>query len=412
MTTQLYYKTNYYHNRLFILNDVYYAYIIINNNIDTNKYIYDFELNINKLFMTIKNKKKNEQSDYHIKIIKKVNEDNYYSCNVYINKNKLSYIQISENITKLNYNEDFNLKNNDPFFNTEYYINNNKFINKRYINNIQYINYHWLLCGRINPQMYFKYLLNKHNDLIINLPLDNFTMNNNNNNTLLFIDNRYDMSFIYLVQLFLYSVGNSWNITIFTNNINKAKYEDDLLKLNIDKSFIKIFTLNNTFNNNIEYSDLLKEITIWEQIKEDNCLLFQYDSFCMGKFDKIFFNYNYIGARWPHKASYIEEITIGNGGTSFRKTKIMREMILKYKSSRNNTKKYTSEDVFFAEMLYENNLYNCTEDVADRFAFENIYNDNSIYAHQIYNTVKMEDMDKFIYDKLYKMNAEINRTIK
>ena len=276
-----------------------------------------------------------------------------------------------------------------------YYICNNKLINNNYKDNIEYINYHWLLCGRVNPYLYFKYLLKKYEEIIFKIKIPNIEYNINKKNTLLFIDNRYDPSFIYLARLFIYSVDETWNITIFTTENNKKYYENDLNKLNVH-GYIHIIETN--INNNIDYSNILKDINLWKNIKEDHCLLFQYDSFCMKKFNPIFFNYNYIGARWPHQASKYSNITIGNGGTSFRKVRIMEELI-----NKNKSRKYLVEDVFFAELLYENNLYNCTENIADKFSFENIFQEDSCYAHQIYNTIKLDDMSNFIYTKLINM---------
>ena len=119
----------------------------------------------------------------------------------------------------------------------------------------------------------------------------------------------------------------------------------------------------------------------------------------MGKFNNDFFNYNYIGARWPHNASKYKDIKIGNGGTSFRKTRVMENMCKK-----NNKKNKTAEDVFLCELLHENNLHNCTIEISDKFAFENIFNENSIYGHQIYNSIKLSDIDKFMYEKLILLN--------
>jgi hypothetical protein len=258
--------------------------------------------------------------------------------------------------------------------------------------------------------MYFKYLLKKYENIIMNLSKPQFNKDNKellsetnvikSDKTLLFIDDRYDPSFIYLAKLFLYSVDKTWNITIFTTESNKKYFEEDLLRIGI---LGKIFILENNFQNTFEYSQLLKNDFFWSKIEEDNCLLFQYDSFCMGKFDPQFYNYNYIGARWPHKATKYDKITIGNGGTSFRKTRIMEKIAKEYRLKDNISKHNLAEDIFLSELLYENNLYNCTEDIADKFSFENIFNDNSIYAHQIYNTIKLEDMDNFIYQKLNKL---------
>jgi hypothetical protein len=393
---ELYYKINYYHNRFFILNNDYYVYLV---NTINNNYIYQFELRHDKiLYLKIINKNKYLFETFYIKIIHKNKE-----YNLIIKDNNLDNFKIG-NIFKFNYSNEFIIKNNDIFFDINYYKYNNKLLNNNYLDNIEYINYHWYLCGRVNPYLYFKYLLKKYEDMIFKLEIPKFDMNSKETNipvfpgenTLLFIDSRYDPSFIYLVRLFLYSVDETWNITIFTKESNKKDYENDLNKLGIIGN---INIIENDLNNNIEYSNLLKDINFWRNIKEDNCLLFQYDSFCMKKFDPIFFNYNYIGARWPHKASKYEKINIGNGGTSFRKTRIMEEMII----NNGNSKKNLIEDVFFAELLYENNLYNCSEEIADKFSFENIFNNNSCYAHQIYNSIKLEDLDTFIYEKLKNM---------
>jgi hypothetical protein len=383
----LYYKINYYHNRFFILNNEYYIYVFIKN----NEYIYDFELKKNgNLFMYIKNKKNNIYEDEHIKIINYNKE-----ANIIIKNNLLGHIKIC-NIKELVFDNTFILNNNCPYFNIDYYIQNNNLLNNNFINNIEYINYHWLLSGRLHPHLYFKFLLKKYENIIFNITIPNITINPTNNNTLLFIDDRYDMSFIYLLKLFCYSVNENWNITIFTTENNKNKFENDLNKIGVSG---KIFILDKSFQNKDDYSNLLKSPLFWSKIKEDNCILFQYDSFCMNKFNPIFFNYNYIGARWPHKATIYNNVYIGNGGTSFRKTRIMEQLSLKF-NEQNLKRKKLAEDIYFAELLYESNLLNCTSDIADLFSFENIFNENSIYAHQIYNTISLEKLDSFIKEKL------------
>lgn len=61
------------------------------------------------------------------------------------------------------------------------------------------------------------------------------------------------------------------------------------------------------------------------------------------------------------------------------------------------------EDVFFSHLLYEEKLHNCNNFISDKFSFENIYSENSIYAHQLYKVIKIEDMDNFIDLKITKM---------
>jgi hypothetical protein len=214
---------------------------------------------------------------------------------------------------------------------------------------------------------------------------------------LLFVDDRYDSSFIYLLILFLYSIDQSWNLTIITTEDNKKNYEKDLNKLNVEA---KIILLKKKFNSIDDYSQLLKNIDFWILINEENCLLFQYDSFSMGKFKDIFFQYNYIGARWCNNNSLYKEVIIGNGGTSFRKNSVMKYICNKYKNK--DIKKDYPEDLYFSEFLYEEKMNYCTKEIADQFSFENLYNpeNNSIYGHQIYKSISYNDLDKFMYEKI------------
>mgnify|MGYP000315149097 CR=1 FL=1 len=275
-----------------------------------------------------------------------------------------------------------------PNFDFAYYCENNKLLNGiLYHNNNTFLKYHWYYCGRYNLQIYFKYLLHKYKDIILKIKIPLLRWTENNINTLLFVDDRYDSSFIYLLILFVYSVNITWNITIFTTHENKAFYENDFKRCNLTGKIIIIDKIRN-------YSKLLRDETFWRSIREENCLLFQYDSFAMGKFDDVFFNYNYIGAKWDHSPTNIKGNYIGNGGTSFRKVRIMESICKKYKNSNR------SEDIFFSEKLALDGLHNCTEEIADKFSFENIYNENSIYGHQIYNSIGLDKLDEFIRNKI------------
>ena len=394
----LYYDINYYHNRFFVLNNKYFIYIYVTQ----NKYIYEFKIINDELIVYIHNKNRKIKENFKIKIMydnlesivnfsfKKRNEYNIGKINnlIFVKSLHIYDINISNN-----YLED-NIKIFFPNFDINYYIHNNKFINEDNKNNQKFIIYNWYFSGQYHPQMYFKYLLKKYENLINNLKLNITNYSDQKNNTLLFVDDRYDPLFLYLLKLFLYSVNETWNITIFTIEENKIFYEEDLLKLNITG---KINILKNKFSSNHDYSNLLKTSNFWKKIHEENVLLFQYDSFCMGKFNNDFFNYNYLGARWPHNPLNNSNISVGNGGTSFRKTRIMEMITNKY-----NNNEY-SEDIFFSNYLYIEKLYNSNNEIADSFAFENIYCENSIYAHQIYNTIKLDDLDNFVYEKLKKM---------
>ena len=389
--------------------------IILSNYINVNDYyLYEivkdendiFEYEINKEILIIK--PIFIKSD--TKLIKILLFDKYFS------KKALFSVNINNKNTKETINIDKIFNNNDlinisnhaleenfnniyPNFNIDYYTYNNNYISEQNKNNKNFIYYHMFYCGKYNSQIYFKYLLLKYKTIILNLHYPKLKYDSNKKNTLLFVDDRYDHSFIYILILFLYSVDDSWNINIVTIKENKEKYENDLNKLDVIAKFI---ILEKQFKDITDYSKLLKNYSFWKSITEENCLLFQYDSFCMGKFNNNFFDYNYIGACWDHYPSVLKKFKIGNGGTSFRKTRIMEYLCKKYENK--SIKKNYPEDIFFCELLSEEFLHNCTEEIANKFSFENIYNENSIYAHQIYKSIKFDDLDSFIFDKLIKLN--------
>lgn len=397
----LYYNVNYYHNRFFLIDNKYYIYLYINKK---KKYIYHFELINDHLYSFIKNKDTDKSDNFSIKIMfdnkeLKLNINNLYANYINLgNIHKFKYKTKRGDIISIN---NPNIDDNNKFykffpnFDNDYYSSNNKFINKCDIYNNKFIKYHWYYCGQYHPQYYFKYLLIKYSDVIKKLVYPKVTYDDRKKNTLLFIDDRYDKLFKYMLILFLYSVDDSWNITVFTTENNMGFYKDDFDSIGVDG---KIILLEKPFKNMYEYSHFFKNYKFWESIPEENCLTFQYDSFAMGKFRSEFFNYYYIGARWPHNACMNANIKIGNGGTSFRKTRLMEGLCKKYKDK--DIKKNYVEDIFFAELLYEEGFLNVSDKIADQFSFENIYCEHSVYAHQIYNSVSLADLDNFVIRKL------------
>ena len=384
------------HNIFFMINN-YYIYIY------NSKYIYNIELIDNIVYLFIKNK--DITDNINIKIIYK----NSYNIKVYNSNNliKIGDLTTFNYINKLNDIDVYdNIENKYPDifnnFDINYYFENNKLLKNIDIHNKNFIFCHWYYCGRYFPNLYFKYLLKKYESFILKIKYPLIKYSKNKKNTLLFIDDRYDSSFIYLLILFLYSVDDSWNVNIFTTIDNKIYYENVFKKIKIEGNII---LLDNKFESINDYSNLLKNVNFWNKIEEDNCLLFQYDSFCMGKFNNIFFDYNYIGAKWDHRPLLFKKILIGNGGTSFRKTRVMEYLCDKYKNK--DIKKNYPEDMYFSELLYEEKMHNCTEDIADKFSFENIYS-NSVYAHQIYKSIPFNELDEFVYKSIEKM---INKLI-
>jgi hypothetical protein len=114
-----------------------------------------------------------------------------------------------------------------------------------------------------------------------------------------------------------------------------------------------------------------------------------------------FLDYNYLGAPWDHYGCVINNVIIGNGGTSFRKKSIMKKICKKYGGFGGGL----PEDVFFSLFLNDGGLLQIDDihNVVKQFSFENIFDNNSIYGHQIYKSVPHHDLDSFIYNKLLKM---------
>lgn len=385
------------YNTFFYLEENIYLYVSHAKNI-----LYDYQVINNQIF--IKNKNINKNDNFILTFINN-NTQKQKQIHIMNHRSKIIIIPNYHNITYISHIHDQTIKDivlsNFLYFDIDYYIYNDKYLMLYKTQNDfeTFVYYHWFYCGRFNPNHYFKYLLKKYSPIITNLPYPKITYNESNDNTLLFIDDRYDPSFYYLLQLFLYSVDETWNITIITTNNNIHEYEEDLKKLDV---IAKIKYDLPKFKNVTEYSNYLKMPSLWMAIPENNCLLFQYDSFCMGKFNNIFFNYNYIGALWDHKPSmFYKNMIIGNGGTSFRKTRIMELICKKYEHI--DIKKNYAEDIFFCELLSDNFIHNCNEEIASKFSFEAIFNDESLYGHQIYMAIEYKDLEEFMYRKLRNM---------
>lgn len=342
--------------------------------------------------------------EYDIALNDKIEENNLPSAIIILQNINESTIKIAD-ISKLHYVNGISrnnaIINNDSIFDVYYYHANNPFLKNTYLNDVDFIKMHWNYTGQYNPQLYFKQSLYKYRDLILNLKYSKIIYDPQKNNTLLFIDDRYDPSFLYIATLFLYSVDESWNIRVYTTEDCRHGYEADFEKLGLSNGIISI--LDNKFSCIDDYSNLLKSSAFWSGFSEENCLLFQYDSFCGGKFKKEFFSHNYLGALWDHhacNACKINNVLIGNGGTSFRKRSVMQRICQKYEGVGGGI----PEDVFFALFLNEESLLpeNCD---AVEFSFENIFSDKSIYGHQIYKSIAWRDLDAFIYNKLKSMTT-------
>ena len=356
---------------------------------------YKFEFNIENDILKIKRIDSNSGWDNHLKCFlykKHFEGETILTIGDSNNNEKYVKINLSFDRTKLIDNNYLDMiKNTYPHFNP--YIYNYKLAKNS--DKIDFIYYHWHFIGYYNRQEYFKYILNKHKEKIYKLDYPKIKYDDRKTKTLLFIDDRYDEIFELILRLFLYSIDNSWNLTIFTIKDYKLEYENILQKMNISA---QIFLLDEKINTLDNYNKLLSDVFFWKKIKEENCLLFQYDAISFGKFSNDFIKYNYIGAKWEHNIVMYEKLSFGNGGISFRKTRIMEYICDKYKNDL-----LFPEDVFFCIKLKDENLLYCPNFILDIFSFENIYNENTIYGHSIYNYMSYEKLEWFIEMKIDKL---------
>ena len=88
----------------------------------------------------------------------------------------------------------------------------------------------------------------------------------------------------------------------------------------------------------------------------------------------------------------------GNGGTSFRKVADMKYITLKYNYFLHD--KEIPEDMYFSKYLHlENRLIN-NPDLCNEFSIENIFYEDSIFGHQIYQSISLDQLENFIIKRL------------
>lgn len=374
---------------------------------DVNEeYKYYFHFLNNTYYFYIKNKK-NKKENLHFKLIKNNKTYDYHIDNEKSNIIKLKDFSTlkfkDENF--INKNEIINeIKNNYSNLNLEYYKEN--LFEDDYIKDNDFFNtfliYNWYFFGKNNRFQYFKYIIYNLKEKILRINYTKINYDEDKKYSLIFIDDRFDSIFKYILILFLYSIDNYWNLKIYTVEENKDKYLKIMNDLKIDG---RIFIIDK-IKCKKDYSNLLKNNNFWKDIKEDFCLLFQYDSLAFGKFDKKFFNFNYLGARWPEHITQLNNIYNGNGGTSLRNVNTMKYITSKYNYNIHGFNKYGDdlpEDVYFAKYMDVENLNKVDFDILDEFSFECIYNENSIYGHAIYESIDLNNLEEYITKRINKI---------
>lgn len=129
---------------------------------------------------------------------------------------------------------------------------------------------------------------------------------NNNNKVAIIVEPRKHKYLIGVIKNVMSCLGEEWNLHIFGSDNNES-----FIKENINGNYtftnLKILDLNQT-----SYSLLLQSLCFWEQIKEENIIIFQVDSFINNKNYLIPLHYGFLGAMYQYGNINDDNIFIEN----------------------------------------------------------------------------------------------------
>ena len=128
-----------------------------------------------------------------------------------------------------------------------------------------------------------------------------------------------------------------------------------------------------------EYNRLLTSARFWHTIQADKCLIFQHDTGILKPWDATFEQYDYIGAPWKFQAHG------GNGGLSWRNVNVMRQII-----AENHYTGNPYEDVWFCNIMFQQNMNLAPREVCESFAVETIFRLGTFGFHAIENWLSKE----------------------
>lgn len=356
---------------------------------------YNFHFIKNDYYLEIKNKN-NQPLNIYFQIIKN------NKCFKYkIHKEKSNFFKL-ESFDNLKFQDNFNMPSIDEILKLFPHFNFNFYKQNLNINSIDsnFLIYHWYYCGQFDKYQYWKYTLYKNAQDFYKLnELINYSIQfkNNKKYSFVFIDDRFDDIFIFILIMFKYCINDNWNLYIFSQSTHYQSYYNICKKLNIDFKYYDI----EPFIDIQDYSNYLKNIDFWNLFQEEYMLIFQYDSCVFKKFNSKFFQYNYLGAQWPIHIQQNKGIFNGNGGTSLRNIKIMKYICEKYYYKLFDEK--IPEDVYFSKYLYQEKLLENNPALCNDFSIENILYENSTFGHAIYECVPIESLENFLMNKIKKI---------
>jgi hypothetical protein len=140
------------------------------------------------------------------------------------------------------------------------------------------------------------------------------------------------------------------------------------------------------------YNQLLTSLEFWENFTSEFVLIFQTDTLIRRPIDKVFFQYDYVGAPWGTQG-------VGNGGFSLRRVETMKQLCRKNKPTAE------PEDLFFffnfrrLALVGDDTGYRLpTPSDARSFSVEHVYHDNPCGMHQAYRFHTLDKVARWLQD--------------
>lgn len=175
-----------------------------------------------------------------------------------------------------------------------------------------------------------------------------------------------------VIKNFCSILGEDWNFHLFINS-KVQQY----LSIELPHFQYRMTPLYEDRIRPEQYSFLLRQRRFWEEIPEENILIFQTDCLMLRPIPPWAEEYDMIGAPCgmisDNRCTY-------NGGFSLRKRTAMLEVTLV--DEEQNQKETRPEDVFFTEELWKQQIYTLPSvHTAFQFATESVYSTHCIGIH-------------------------------
>lgn len=225
----------------------------------------------------------------------------------------------------------------------------------------------------------------------------------------LIVETRWNDTVEFTIKNTIQKLGDGWGHIIVCSNDNI----EQVIKLtNQISNDIEVINLEDFTVTRDTYNNLCLDLEFWNNINCERVLIYQSDTFIFKPLDKLFFEWDYIGAPWGNEHGkqcavdfgFQKEIFVGNGGLSFRNVIAVKDILNNYKPLdniyRNNPSEcvYIWEDLFFSYYTEISDRWKLAPiEVARLFSYENVYFENTFGCHQPFGNNCSEDVfEKFL----------------